>query len=239
MGTRIPSVRDATWTGRTGVFAYTVNPDPFRPGQTSFSWPQEIFPMGTKRAFRSDGFVFSRLTVAACTLPAGNKAHEPDSCLPTAISRITAPAPMDSHLSPAVLPFDPAVCRGGAPYYKERGIWRLEPERMARRPNETSHGGRSIAPLEPRGRVFPPLVSTCFSIHSMNFRAPLGRTSIARVDATCALSCVCPDRCQYTMDICLGNSHLGEAMRFVLVERSDFWYTGGVLRSKDVRKDFI
>ena len=130
---------------RTGGGAYTVNRDtPFRPGQTSFSWRQDIFPMDTKRAFRSDGFVFSRLTVAACTLPAGNKAHEPDSCLPTAISRITAPAPMDSHLSPTVLPFDPAVCRGGAPYYKERGIWRLEPERMARRPNETSHGGRSL-----------------------------------------------------------------------------------------------
>ena len=29
---------------------------------------------------------------------------------------------MDSHLSPAVLPFDPAVCRGGAPYYKEKNL---------------------------------------------------------------------------------------------------------------------
>ena len=73
-----------------GVFAYTVNRDtPSRPGQTSFSWLQEIFPMDTKRAFHSDGFVFSRLTIAACALPAGNKVHSPDSSLSTAISRFS------------------------------------------------------------------------------------------------------------------------------------------------------
>ena len=89
MGTRIPSVRDATQPGRTGAFAYTVNRDtPSRPGQTSFSWLQDIFPMDTKRAFHSDGFVFSRLTVAACALPAGSKVHEPDPSLPTAIFRL-------------------------------------------------------------------------------------------------------------------------------------------------------
>ena|GEM_PF-2851310 len=88
MGTRIPSVRDATQLGRTGVFAYMVDRDtPSRPGQTSFSWLQEVFLMDAKRAFLSAGFVFSRLTIAACAIPAGNKVHSPDSCLPTAISR--------------------------------------------------------------------------------------------------------------------------------------------------------
>ena len=88
MGTRIPSVRDATRTDKDrGGGAYTVNRDtPFRPGQTSFSWLQEVFPMGTKRELRSDGFVFSRLTVAACALPAGNQVHGPDSRLSAAIS---------------------------------------------------------------------------------------------------------------------------------------------------------
>ena len=93
MGTRIPSVRDATRTDKDrGGGAYTVNRDtPFRPGQTSFSWRQDIFPMDTKRAFRSDGFVFSRLTVAACALPAGNQVHGSDSSLSVAIFRFRPP----------------------------------------------------------------------------------------------------------------------------------------------------
>jgi len=74
-----------------GVFAYTVNRgNPSRPGQTPFSWLQEVFPIGTKREFLSAGFDFSRLTAAACVLPAGSKVHGPDSSLPTAISRINA-----------------------------------------------------------------------------------------------------------------------------------------------------
>ena len=73
---------------RIGGFVYTVNPEtPSRPGQTSFSWMQEVFLMCTEREFHSDGFVFSRLTVAACPLPAGNKAHRPDFSLSTAIFR--------------------------------------------------------------------------------------------------------------------------------------------------------
>ena len=93
MGTRIPSVRDATRTDKDrGGGAYTVNRDtPFRPGQTSFSWRQDIFPMGTKRELRSDGFVFSRLTVAACALPAGNQVHGSDSSLSAAISWFRPP----------------------------------------------------------------------------------------------------------------------------------------------------
>ena len=75
-----------------GVFAYTVNRDtPSRPGQTSFSWLQEVFSMGTKREFHSDGFVFSRLTVAACALPAGNQVHGSDSSLSVAIFRFRPP----------------------------------------------------------------------------------------------------------------------------------------------------
>ena len=95
MGTRIPSVRGATQPGRTGGGAYTVNRDtPSRPGQTSFSWLQDIFPMDTKREFLSAGFVFSRLTVAACALPAGNRVHGPDPSLSTAISRLNGPHPL-------------------------------------------------------------------------------------------------------------------------------------------------
>ena len=88
MGTRIPSVRDAARTDKDrGASPIRLILTTSRPGQTPFSWLQEVFLMGAKREFLSAGFVFSRLTIAACVLPAGNKVHNPDSCLPTAISR--------------------------------------------------------------------------------------------------------------------------------------------------------
>ena len=184
--------------------------------------------MGMKRAFHPDGFVFSRLTVAACTLPAGNKAHEPDSCLPTAISRITAPAPMDSHLSPTVLPFDPAVCRGGAPYYKERGIWRLEPERMARRPNETSRAGAVDRTLGTTRTGFP---AAC--VHLLfNSQHELSRAFGENVH--------CPSRCHLCLILRLPgqmpihNGHLpgqftfgrGDALRACGTERFLVYWRG-------------
>ena len=82
---------------RAGVLAYTVNPDPFFPPRTNILLVvQEVFLMGTKREFHSAGFVFSRLTAAACVLPAGNKVHRPDSSLPTAIFRFTLKSQLKS-----------------------------------------------------------------------------------------------------------------------------------------------
>ena len=75
-------------TGEGGLRLHGQSRHPVPPRTNVLLVVQEVFLMCTEREFHSDGFVFSRLTIAACALPAGSKVHEPDSCLPTAISRL-------------------------------------------------------------------------------------------------------------------------------------------------------
>ena len=132
-----------------GVFAYTVNPDtPSRPGQTSFSWLQEVFPIGAKRAFPSAGFVFSRLTAAACALPAGNKVHSSDSSLPTAIFRIKG----------ATVPCGPQVVENGRTRERGGGTARQIKRRRAAKAPLTLRSllrTRSLLSLRDSGRGNP------------------------------------------------------------------------------------
>ena len=76
MGTRIPSVRDAARTDK-GAFACTVNPDPFPPRTNVLLVVARNLSHGHEKGVHSDGFVFSRLTAAACALPAGKKSTDP------------------------------------------------------------------------------------------------------------------------------------------------------------------